>query len=360
MNANLKGQCLPKNDIYYFPSGLYCVPLSQIIQSMKVVFFSSKPYDKSYFNAHNKVHLLEFQEAALSESTVGLVPEESAICVFVNDQINATVIEALAQKKTKLIALRCAGFNNVDLAAAQKHQIPVVRVPAYSPHAVAEHAVALLLTLNRKTHKAYNRVREGNFSLQGLEGFDLYQKTVGVVGVGKIGKIFIQIMRGFGCHIKVYDIVQDPELLSQSIAYVSLEQLLKESDIISLHCPLNKDTQYLINKQSLSLMKDQVYLINTGRGGLINTKDAIVALKSGKLGGLALDVYEQESNLFFSDHSADIIQDDILQRLSTFPNVIITSHQGFFTKEALTQIAQITFQNISDLENSNNCVNRVI
>ncbi|HTF81536.1 MAG TPA: 2-hydroxyacid dehydrogenase, partial [Cytophagales bacterium] len=281
------------------------------------------------------------------------------VCVFVNDVLNASVIEDLAHNQVKTIALRCAGFNNVDLAAAKAHGLRVVRVPSYSPHAVAEHALALLLTLNRKTHKAYNRVREGNFSLQGLEGFDLFGKTIGVIGVGNIGRIFINIMKGFGCKILVYDIVQDPELLQQNVTYVPLERLFHESDVISLHCPLNAQTKYLINKDSLSLMKEHVYIVNTGRGGLIHTKDVIEYLKNGKIGGLALDVYEQESALFFSDHSADIIQDDQLLRLTTFPNVIITSHQGFFTQEALTQIAQITLNNINDIAAGRPCANEV-
>ena len=326
---------------------------------MKIAFFSTKPYDRAYFDKYNKSHEIVYHEALLNENSVNMVDDASCVCVFVNDVLNASVIEDLAHKQVKTIALRCAGFNNVDLAAAKAHGLRVVRVPSYSPHAVAEHALALLLTLNRKTHKAYNRVREGNFSLQGLEGFDLFGKTIGVIGVGNIGRIFINIMKGFGCKILVYDIVQDPELLQQNVTYVPLERLFHESDVISLHCPLNAQTKYLINKDSLSLMKDHVYIVNTGRGGLIHTKDVIEYLKNGKIGGLALDVYEQESALFFSDHSADIIQDDQLLRLTTFPNVIITSHQGFFTQEALTQIAQITLNNINDIAAGRPCANEV-
>ncbi len=326
---------------------------------MKIAFFSTKSYDKQYFDLFNEGHELRYHEISLNPTSTELIKDETCVCVFVNDNLNAEVINALAAKQVKIIALRCAGFNNVDLGTAKAKNIKVVRVPSYSPHAVAEHAVALLLTLNRKTHKAYNRVREGNFSLEKLEGFDLYQKTVGVIGVGKIGKIFINIMKGFGCKILIYDIVQDPELIQKGISYVPLNELFAQSDIISLHCPLNPQTHHLINDSTLKLMKDHVYIINTGRGALIHTEDAIKHLKNGKIGGLALDVYEQESDFFFTDHSSDIINDDVLMRLMTFPNVIITSHQGFFTKEALTQIAHTTFANLKALNNTGVCDNEI-
>lgn len=327
---------------------------------MKVLFYSSKSYDKQYFNIANKTHTLRFIESALSQETVNLITDEEAICIFVNDLVNATVVELLHQKGIKIIALRCAGFNNVDLVACKKYDIKLVRVPAYSPYAVAEHAVALLQTLNRKIHKAYNRVREGNFSLEHLDGFDLHGKTVGVVGTGHIGQIFSTIMLGFGCNLLAYDPQPIPELISKGVDYVTLNELFSKSDIISLHCPLNEHTHYIINENSLALMKEHVFIINTGRGGHIDTKAIIEYLKNGKIGGLALDVYEQESELFFTDHSSEIIKDEILTRLMTFPNVLITSHQGFFTKEALAQIAQITLQNISDIETNSICKNSLV
>lgn len=323
---------------------------------MKIAFFSAKSYDKTYFNLYNKQNIISYHEVSLNVNTVELIKDEEAVCVFVNDLLNTETIEKLASKSVKLIALRCAGFNNVNLETCKKYGIKVVRVPAYSPNAVAEHAVALLLTLNRKTHKAYNRVREGNFNLENLTGFDLYQKTVGVIGTGKIGRIFIKIMQGFGCNVIAYDKFPAKDL---NIEYVTLKQLFENSDIISLHCPLTPETQYLINDGALQSMKQGVYIINTGRGGLVNTKHVIEHLKTGKIGGLGLDVYEQESELFFTDHSAELIKDEVLLRLMTFPNVLITSHQGFFTQEALTQIATITLQNIDEFIISGKCKNEV-
>lgn len=317
---------------------------------MKIAFFSSKIYDKIYFNRYNTYHELKYFENPLNAESVDLTNGYDGVCVFVNDQLNAEVIAQLAARNIKIIALRCAGFNNVDLQAAQKHGIAVVRVPAYSPHAVAEHAVALIMTLNRKTHKAYNRVREGNFSLERLTGFDLYGKTVGVVGTGKIGEAFAFIMKGFGCKVLAYDIHPNPVLVGAGIQFVELDELFAQSDIISLHCPLTPQTNRLINSESLEKMKPNTMLINTSRGGLIDTKAVINALKSGKLGYLGIDVYEQEADLFFNDFSESIIQDDMLMRLMSFPNVLITAHQGFFTEEALTQIAQVTLQNLADFE----------
>ena len=319
---------------------------------MKIAFFSSKIYDKIYFNRYNTYHELKYFENPLNAESVDLANGYDGVCVFVNDQLNAEVIAQLAARNIKIIALRCAGFNNVDLQAAQKQGIAVVRVPAYSPHAVAEHAVALIMTLNRKTHKAYNRVREGNFSLERLTGFDLYGKTVGVVGTGKIGEAFAFIMKGFGCKVLAYDIHPNPVLINAGVQFVELDELFAQSDVISLHCPLTPQTNRLINSESLEKMKPNAMLINTSRGGLIDTKAVINALKNGKLGYLGIDVYEQEADLFFNDFSESIIQDDMLMRLMSFPNVLITAHQGFFTEEALTQIAQVTLQNLSDFENN--------
>lgn len=319
---------------------------------MKIDFFSAKPYDKQFFDRFNKNYGfdIEYHETHLGPHIVNIIKDAKAICVFVNDKLTEEVIEILSQKGVKIIALRCAGFNNVDLEAAKKFNIAVCRVPTYSPEAVAEHAVAMLLTINRKTHKAYNRVREQNFSLDGLLGYNLSGKTVGVIGTGKIGKAFITIMLGFGCTILAYDIAPDTELLAKGISYVSLEELLQQSTIISLHCPLTKENHYLINNKTLNLMKPGVTIVNTSRGGLINTLDIIEALKTKKVAALCIDVYEQEEKLFFRDLSSNIIEDDTIQRLMSFPNVLITAHQAFFTEEALTEIAQITLDSISKID----------
>jgi len=319
---------------------------------MNVAFFSTQSYDREYFERFNTMarHQLRFWETPLDEQTAQLAAGYDAVCIFVNDRCNAEVIKILKEKEVRLVALRCAGFNNVDLAAAKEHGLAVVRVPAYSPHAVAEHAVALILTLNRKTHKAYNRVREGNFSLERLTGFDLFQKTVGVVGTGKIGSVFAQIMLGFGCRVLAFDVYENQELVNKGVRYLPLNELLAASDIVSLHCPLNDQTRHLINAESLKKMKPGAMLLNTGRGALIDTKAVVAALKSGQLGYLGLDVYEQEEHLFFRDHSEMIIQDELILRLMSFPNVLITAHQAFFTEEALSEIATVTLQNISDFE----------
>jgi D-lactate dehydrogenase len=279
--------------------------------------------------------------------------------VFVNDDLNEQIIEQLASLGVKLIALRCAGFNNVDINAAKRKGIAVVRVPAYSPHAVAEHAVALMLTLNRQTHKAYNRVREGNFSLERLTGFDFYGKTVGVVGTGSIGKVFCEIMLGFGCKVLAFDLVANKELEGRGVEYLPFLDLLEKSDIISLHCPLTELTRHLINADTIRMMKRGVMLINTSRGALVNAQAAIDGLKSGRIAYLGIDVYEQEQTLFFNDLSGQVIQDDLIMRLISFPNVLITAHQGFFTKEALTQITLITLQNISEFEAGKELTNKV-
>jgi D-lactate dehydrogenase len=326
---------------------------------MKIAFFSTQPYDKEYFKRYNQQHQITFFEAQLNEQTVNLAKGNDAICAFVNDRLNAEVIKALAEGGIKIIAQRCAGFNNVDLGAARENKITIVRVPAYSPHAVAEHALALIMTLNRKTHKAYNRVREGNFSLDRLTGFDLYGKTVGVIGTGKIGQCFAHIMLGLGCKVVAFDIIANKDLEAAGVEYLPLMDILQQSNIISLHCPLTEQTKHLINSTTLNMMKDGTMLINTSRGALIDTRDAIEALKRGRLGYLGIDVYEQEEKLFFHDLSENIIEDDIIMRLLSFPNVLITSHQGFLTDEALTQIALVTLQNLSDFEQGKKLQNAV-
>lgn len=324
---------------------------------MKVAFFSTKSYDQAYFDEANQSLSITYFEASLDEQTVNLCEDFDVICAFVNDKLDKTVLERLESYKIKLIALRCAGFNNVDLEVAKALGIQVVRVPSYSPEAVAEHAVALMLTLNRKTNKAYNRVREGNFSLHGLVGFDLYKKTVGVIGTGKIGQAFCRIMQGFGTSVLAYDLYPNEEMAKTGVEYVSLEELFKRSDVVSLHCPLTPDSSHLINQTSIEMMKPGVMLINTSRGGLINTRDVIAGLKSQHIGYLGIDVYEQEESLFFKDLSAHIIQDDLIMRLISFPNVLITAHQAFLTQEALSEIARTTIENIhafkkGELQNS--------
>lgn len=326
---------------------------------MIISFFSTQSYDREYFDRFNRRHEIRYFDASLNEQTAKLTSGSQAVCAFVNDKITDGVIQQLANNGVKLIALRSAGYNNVDLASVKAHGITVVRVPAYSPHAVAEHAVALILTLNRKTHKAYNRVREGNFSLERLTGFDLYGKTVGVIGTGKIGAVFCRIMAGFGCKVLAFDVFENKALITEGVFFLPLNDILAQADIISLHCPLNDQTQHLINSRTLSLMKPGAMLINTGRGALIDTPAVIKALKSGQLGYLGIDVYEQEGDLFFRDFSESIIQDDVIMRLMSFPNVLITAHQAFFTEEALSQIAETTLQNISDFEDKKEGLNIV-
>jgi D-lactate dehydrogenase len=329
---------------------------------MRIAFFSTKSYDKEYFKKFSQAskHEIVFFDIALSAKTVNLTTGCDAVCVFVNDKIDEETIVALAKNGIKAILLRCAGFNNIDVDAAKKYNIKVLRVPAYSPEAVAEHALALILTLNRKTHKAFNRVRENNFSIEHLVGFNLHGKTIGVIGTGLIGQSFAKIMNGFGSKIIAYDIHENPDLVSRGITYVSLEQLIAESDIISLHCPLVPETQYLINNETIDRMKDGVMIINTSRGGLINSRDVISGLKSGKIGYLGLDVYEQEADIFFRDLSESVMADEIISRLMSFPNVLITSHQGFFTKEALEQIATVTLNNLTALQKGEELVNEVV
>lgn len=329
---------------------------------MKIALFNTKMYDKQFFDIAiaNTDHTIEYFEVSLNSATAKLTPGYDAVCVFVNDYLHADTLEQLAKHGIRLILLRCAGFNNVDIEKAHTLGIRIYRVPAYSPQAVAEHAVALLLTLNRKTHKAFNRVREHNFSLERLTGFDVYKKTIGIVGTGQIGIAFSKIMKGFGCNVLAYDIVQSQEALSQGVQYVDFDTLLAQSDIISLHCPLNHATKHMLNMTQFEKMKQGVMIINTSRGGLIHTIDAIQALKTGKIGYLGIDVYEQEEHLFFKDLSESIVADDVIARLMTFPNVLITAHQGFFTNEALEQIAQTTIQNIDLYISNTHTENEVI
>ena len=328
---------------------------------MKVAVFSTKAYDRQFLEAANspKQHDLVFFEPRLNRDTAILAAGFPAVCVFVHDQVDASTLEILASNGTRLVALRCAGFNNVDLNSAADLGITVVRVPAYSPYGVAEHTVGLILSLNRKIHRAYNRVREGNFSLDRLLGFNLNGRTVGIIGTGKIGLILGQIMRGFGCHLLAYDVYQNPELEAMGGKYVELPELFAKSDIISLHCPLTEETHHLINEQAIAQMKPGVMIVNTSRGALIDTEAVIEGLKSGQIGYLGVDVYEQESELFFEDLSGEIIQDDVFQHLTTFPNVLITGHQAFFTEEALRNISDTTMSNIADFEQGRPCHNEI-
>ncbi|CAG4999208.1 D-lactate dehydrogenase [Dyadobacter sp. CECT 9275] len=328
---------------------------------MKTAFFSTKSYDREYFDKSRELegHDITYFEVPLNVHTARLAEGYDAVCIFVNDIADTETIHKLASLGVKAIALRCAGFNNVNLKTAYENGIKVVRVPAYSPEAVAEHAVALILTLNRKTHRAYNRVREGNFSIENLTGFNLYKKTIGVVGTGLIGTAFCRIMLGFGCKVVAFDIRQNQELIEKGVIYEPLEKVLFESDIISLHCPLNPSTAHMIDKNAIDKMKNGVMVINTSRGGLVNSIDTIEGLKNGKIGYLGIDVYEQESELFFKDLSEMVIQDDVMARLISFPNVLVTGHLGFFTKEALEEITRITLQNLSDLDAGRSLQNEV-
>ena len=328
---------------------------------MKTLVYSTRASTSDTFAEANAKynHDLHYTEARLAEETAALASGYPAVCIFVNDIADKCVLDQLKAQNVKLIALRAAGFNNVDIDYADKLGIAVVRVPAYSPHAVAEHAVALMLTLNRQIHRAHNRVREGNFSLEGLMGFDMYEKTVGIIGTGKIGAITAGILRGFGCRI----VASDP-FVNKSVAefaqYVTVDELLAQSDIVSLHCPLTPESHHMINLKSLGLMKKGAMLINTSRGGLVNAKACIAMLKTGQLGSLGLDVYEEEADLFFEDLSDKVLQDDLFARLLTFPNVLITAHQAFFTKTALDNIADTTLANITAFEKDGKGTNRVI
>ena len=328
---------------------------------MHVTVFSTKPYDRQFLEAANAKagHSLSFLEARLSVETVSLAKGAGAVCAFVNDEVNAVVLAGLASMGVKLVALRAAGFNNIDLEAARRQGITVARVPAYSPYAVAEHTIALILTLNRKTHRAYNRVREGNFALEGLLGFDLVGKTAGVVGTGKIGEVVCRILTGFGCTVLAHDPQPNAACEQMGVRYMPPDELLSLSDIITLHCPLTPATHHLINTKALERMKRGVMLINTSRGAVIDTRAVLRGLKDGTIGHLGLDVYEEEADLFFEDLSHRFIGDDVFARLLTFPNVLITGHQAFLTEEALTNIAETTIENITSFERTGQAVHEV-
>lgn len=320
---------------------------------MRILVYDTHSFERETFCQENSQyhHDLTFLDVKLSEKTASLSKGFEAVCAFVNDRLDRPVLMILKEAGVKLLALRSAGFNHVDLATAKEVGLKVVRVPEYSPFSVAEFAVSLILTLNRKIHRSYNRVRECNFSLDGLVGFDLHGKTIGVVGTGKIGRAFVRIMRGFQCEVLAYDVFPDAQLEQElGIKYLPLKEVLNRSDVISLHLPLTKESTHLIDDEKISWMKDGVMLINTSRGKIIDTKALIRALKTKKIGAAGLDVYEEEESVFFEDHSGDILSDDVLMRLMTFPNVILTGHQAFLTKEALTNIAETTLKNVSDFE----------
>ncbi len=326
---------------------------------MRVAVFSAMAIEQPFLREAGATVDWIFIATRLTAETAVLAKGCDAVAVFVNDKLDASCLKRLAELGIHVIVLRCAGFNQVDLNTAKQLSIRVARVPAYSPHAVAEHAVALLLTLNRKIHRAWNRVREGNFALDGLVGFDLHGKTVGIVGCGKIGAVFARIMRGFGCHVLACDPVIDPALQHDGVQFVALDVLLQQADIVSLHCPLTPQTQHLLNAERLRWLKPSAYIINTGRGALIDTAAVIQRIKQQQLGGLAIDVYEEEANVFFADHSAEGLSDDQLARLMTFPNVLITGHQGFCTEQALQQIAQTTVRNLMALSTGKTCENEL-
>ncbi len=328
---------------------------------MKVAFFDTKAYDKPSFDKYGEENGIKFKyfETKLNEDTVDLAAGRDAVCVFVNDTVNASVIDRLVELGVKTIALRCAGFNNVDLKHA-KGKIRVVRVPAYSPYAVAEHAIAMLLTSIRRIHKAYIRSRDFNFSLTGFTGFDLHGKTVGVIGTGKIGKVFVNICRGFGMKVLAYDKYPDKTLEDgDSVRYVELDELFEKSDVISLHCPLTEETYHIINEDSLGKCKKGVVLLNTSRGALVDAEALLAGIKSRKVGAACLDVYEEEADVFFEDNSGHILEDDVLARLISMPNVIVTSHQAFLTEEALENIAETTVSNLIAIEKEGSSPNEL-
>ncbi|MCP5465809.1 MAG: 2-hydroxyacid dehydrogenase [Thermotogae bacterium] len=331
---------------------------------MKVAVFSSKNYDIKYLNEANEakgnMHELSFFEPRLTSDTLSMAYGYKVISAFVNDRIDRNVLEKLKKNGTEMIAMRSAGFNNVDIKAAKEFGISITRVPAYSPNAVAEHTVALILALNRKVHKAYNRVREGNFSLDGLMGFDLAGKTVGIIGTGKIGQNVARILKGFDTKIIAYDKYKNPEFEKYDAEYTDLDTLFEKSDIISLHCPLLPETYHIINKRAIGIMKEGVMIINTSRGELIDTLDVVEGLKNRKIGYLGLDVYEEEEDLFFKDMSDIVITDDVFSRLITFPNVIVTGHQAFFTENAIKNISEVTINSITEFENSETLTNEII
>jgi D-lactate dehydrogenase len=315
---------------------------------MRVAVFSARPHDRQFLGAANRgQHQLIYFETHLCQDSASMAAQAEVVCAFVNDRLDRDTLELMKQGGTRLITLRCTGFNNVDLAAAREFGMAVARVPVYSPSAIAEHSVALMLSLNRHVHRAYARVREGNFSLDGLLGFDMRGRTVGIVGTGRIGMALAQILRGFGCTVLATDTVPNVELPRLGGRYVALTELLSESDIVSLHCPLTAETRHLIDAPAIERMKHGVMLINTSRGAVVDTRAVINGLKTGKIGQLGLDVYEEEEHIFFDDHSEQLIQDDVFARLLTFPNVLITGHQAFFTSDALAAIAETTIANIN-------------
>lgn len=328
---------------------------------MRIAFFSTQTYDMDFFNEANAEarHELRFLEPRLTPETASLAQGFAAVCAFVNDVIDDAVIASLSEGGTRVVALRSAGYNNVDLEAAAREGIVIVRVPAYSPYAVAEHTLGLILTLNRKIHRAYHRVRDGNFSLDGLLGFDMHGRTAGVVGTGRIGALVVRSLVALGCRVLVQDPIVNEDCVRMGATYVGLPELLAESDIVTLHCPLTPDSYHLIDASAVDRMKPGVMLINTGRGALVDTRALVEGLKSGKIGYLGLDVYEEERELFFRDLSAEVIQDDVFARLLTFPNVVITAHQGFFTRDALATIATTTLANLDDIEAGRPCPNEV-
>ncbi len=329
---------------------------------MKIAFFSTKPYDRKFFDLANEAsgHEITYFETRLTRKTVKLAEGFECACAFVNDQLDASVLIALAAQGTRLVALRCAGFNNVDIHSAKELGISVARVPAYSPYAVAEHTVGLMLALNRKVYWANSRVKEGNYSLDGLLGFDMRGRTAGIIGTGKIGECVIRILTGFGCKIIAYDKFKNPACEELGIEYVERDELFQRADIVSLHCPLFTETHHLINNDSIARMKKGVMIINTSRGALIDARAAIEGLKSGKIGYLGIDVYEEEEELFFEDKTFEIRLDDVFARLTTFPNVVITGHQAYFTEEAVAAIAKTTLENVTAYESGENLVNAVM
>lgn len=328
---------------------------------MKVAFFSAKPYEKPFFQKADPQgrHAFAFFEAPLTADTAPLARGSRAVCAFVNDRLDAPALEVLSGDGVEFIALRSAGFNHVDLEAADRLGMKVARVPAYSPYAVAEHAAALMMALNRKTHRAYNRVREGNFALDGLLGFDMHGLTAGLVGVGKIGLCLTRILQGFGMRVIAYDLYPTAEATALGITFLSLDEVLAQADILSLHCPLTPETRHLIDDEAVARMKPGVMIINTSRGAVVDTRAVIKGLKKGRIGALGLDVYEEEETLFFRDLSGEVIQDDVFSRLLTFPNVLITGHQAFFTRNALDSIARTTVRNLDDLEATGRSPNEV-
>lgn len=319
---------------------------------MRVAVFSTKPYDRTFLDAaaEGTGHELHYFEARLTADTAGLARGHDAACIFVNDEADAEALRILKEGGVSLVACRCAGFNQVDVPVAKELGIAVVRVPAYSPHAVAEYAVGLMLALNRHIPRAYNRVREGNFMLDGLMGFDMHGKTAGVVGTGKIGGLVAKILRGFGCDVVAHDAYINPDCTAIGVEYVGLDDLLARSDVVSLHCPLTPETRHLINARTLGLMKPGAMLVNTSRGDVIDTGAVVGALKSGRLGSLGIDVYEEEEHYFFEDFSSRVIEDDVLARLLTFPNVLVTGHQAFFTREAIGNIARTVVDSFTNYE----------